>query len=144
MRKWLALVALLLLVTRPGWAAPVDAYPPDPPGARVMDRATENLDESELRVAYAVLYKLADMWYVDIYRGARSQKGVEWKKVYRWRLIFQGQNYEPVPVTVLGIARDTDRLQFYLSEVFRYHEGRVHIYVDWNLKTGKFREGFSD
>lgn len=138
------LLLIVLIAACPAHAAPIDGFPADPKGAKVMDRAELRLDTPDMKIVYAVLYKLGGLWNVDVYSGKITQAGVDWKRVYRWKLIFQGQKYDVAPVTTLNIAQDGNKLQFYLGEVFKYHEGRVSIYLDWDMKTNRFREDFSD
>ncbi|MBN9414213.1 MAG: hypothetical protein J0I12_02185 [Candidatus Eremiobacteraeota bacterium] len=133
---------LPLALTVAAYAAPIDGFPPDPPGV-VSDRLSETvtLGDKEYPL-YAVITAAAKGKPAQclIYSGKSSKEGMDWKKLYTWNLkdIY-------LPRSVLRVAgQGSDEIQFYLESSFKYVEGRAIPVLHYYPKTGKFEFQLAD
>lgn len=123
-------------------AAPVDGFPPDPPG-QVCDRLSQvvSLGSTDYHL-YAVVSQPGSGKPAQclIYSGRLSKEGMEWKRLYTWSLkdIY-------LPRSVLNVAaQPPDEIQFYLESSFKYVEGRAVPILHYYPKTGKFEFQLAD
>ncbi len=136
----------LVLVCQMGLAAPIDGFPPDPPGT-VLDRVYETvmLGSSEHSLYASVVRPSGKKpTMVVIYQGTGTPRGMEWKKLYTWQLADGGMQHNVSRAVLKVAAHGDDEVQFWFQQWFRYVEGRGTLVLHYYPKTGKFEPHISD
>lgn len=140
-------IILFIALSLMAWAAPIDGFPSDPKGGTTTDRLYEvvTLAGKEYKM-YASVWKPVGKkpTLVAIYAGTEVPAGMEWKKLYTWTLSDGGVNHDVSKSVLKVVAHDSDEIQFWFQDWFKYIEARSTLVLHYYPKTGKFEAQIAD
>lgn len=120
-------------------------FPPDPPGVKIIDRACETVAKgNNLTGFYAVMYNADKNTVIEIYIGQDAPGHMKWKKIRTWKLVFQNSPILLRTPSLISIREEDNEVFFSFVDDLKYREGKVHISLIYNIKSGKFKEAWAD
>ncbi|MDM7992225.1 MAG: hypothetical protein QUS11_02820 [Candidatus Fermentibacter sp.] len=127
-----------------GFFADDYGMPPDPEGATVIDRELVWTYADSMDVILSILYSSDGVEYVDILSGEILDDGVEWNLLHTWPVSLDGG-----PVSLSGecvMEADEHDGSVYLTFVddLHFYEGKVSIYLRFDLDKRGIEAGWSD
>lgn len=127
-------------------------FPQDPRGVKVIDRASFDVSviDSGTWHFYAITYNTKTngiMKIYSIFEKSNADTMPAWKEIYTWKMAFQGKSVKLKSNEVLGIAQNDPAalvVSFWTNTYAGYIEGAAHIGLNYDIKTGKFTQDWSD
>jgi hypothetical protein len=139
-------VLTILLVSVPALHASLPAgfgFPPAPPGVQVIDREMIRCSDDSMML-YAVLYSRDGHESMDVMSGSVTQDGTVWENLYTWHIRFDGEPVHVTPYALVEISECGGSVWFTFIDDFMQYEGRVCLFLTYDIPTGVFTEDWVD
>ncbi len=138
------LTAALVSVSTVHAASPADfGFPPAPQGVDVIDRGMVRLEDGS--ILYAVLYSREGIESMDVLSGRIDPDGTAWELVHTWEIRFEGAPVQVFPDALVSIDEESDgSIWFTFIDEFMYYEGKVCLFLIYDIHSGEFTEGWVD
>ncbi len=145
-----AITWILLLAAMPLPAASTGSFaddygmPPDPEGATVIDRELVWTYADGMDVMLSILYSSGGVEYVDILSGEILDDGVEWSLLHTWPVSIDGVPVDLPPNTVMEAGEEDGSVYLTFVDDLHFYEGKVSIYLRFDLDKRGIEAGWSD